>query len=472
MSKYAERVADLSAEQRVLLEMRLQKKRLAGGAAALAARMPQQASSAGDRDDENLVFSEARGSVENLLGEFYGRFPWPWQPMTFHSLTPPDFGIAMLNQDLGDWDHSLIQDGARIWVAGCGTNQALLTAMRFPNAWVTGSDVSVASLEVCERNARQMGVRNLDLKEESINQTGYYQDFDYVICTGVIHHNNDPQATLGRLAQALKLDGVMELMVYNRFHRSMTSGFQKAIRMLGGSSATVDFESDLARARTIANNFPPVNNQLSRFLRTTLDALESDFADLLIQPVEHSYTVESLKGMAAAAGLRLTLPCPTLYAKYRMPTIAWNFEFGDADLQEAYEALPDVSRWQITNLLLQEKSSLLWFYLQRHDCTRPVKSEQEICKDFLSRRFVKTRATQRTFIRQTDGRYEPSPDVLSFPSSPPEDSVKAIAEEANGERTMREIFELLRKEAAFTTVNHARVHLTSSAFPYLTCGGE
>jgi SAM-dependent methyltransferase len=468
MSKYAEMIADLSPERRALLEVQLQKKRQP----PTLERSTTPTSSPANKDDENLVLSDSRGSVEDLLGEFYGRFPWPWQPMTFSYLTDPDFGAVMLNQDLGDWDHRSIPADAKIWVAGCGTNQALLTAMRFPSARIIGSDVSVKSLDVCAANAMQMGVSNLELREESINKASYSGEFDYIICTGVIHHNSDPQATLGRLASALKPSGLMELMVYNRFHRSMTSAFQKAIRIMGESRAAIDFESDLRIARKIADHFPPVKNQLAGFLKQTRESPESDFADLLIQPVEHSYTVESLEEMASSCGLGLVLPCATLYAKYRSPTISWNMEFNDRALQQDYESLPDSRRWQITNLLLQEKSSLLWFYLQRQDCERPRKSEKRICEEFLDRRFERSKTEQRSYIRASDGTYKLSSDIVPFPSVQPGDSTREILDLVDSTISMREVFRKLKIDTQFTAVNQARVHLTTSAFPYLKAVAE
>ncbi|HWP42476.1 MAG TPA: class I SAM-dependent methyltransferase [Blastocatellia bacterium] len=466
MSKFADTIAELSPVQRALFEAQLQKKRRAVMSRESACPATYPAAPQADRDEENLVLAEARGSAEELLGEFYGRFPWPWQPMTFSYLDDPRFEIIMLNQDLGDWEHKLIDQDCKVWVAGCGTNQALLTALRFPKASVLGTDVSVKSLEVCASNARQIGVSNLELKEESINDAIYRDEFDYIICTGVIHHNVDPQATLARLASALKPAGVMELMVYNRFHRSLTSAFQKAIRILGESRGTVDFESDLAMARKIADHFP-VENQLGRFLKRHLDSPESEFADLLIQPVEHSYTVESLECLAGSCGLELVLPCTTLYAKYKSPTITWNLQFGDPELQQAYESLPDSRRWQATNLLLQEKSSLLWFYLQRTDCGRPRKSEKQVCEEFLDRSFVRSNATQRSYIRQSDGTYELSPHLLSYPSAQPDVSVREILEAVESTGTMREAFRRARVEPLFPVVNQARIYLTTSAFPHL-----
>ena len=120
------------------------------------------------KDNDNLVLADSITSVDELNAVFYGRFPYPWQSFKFDYLGDPDFETAMLNQDIGAWKHDRVPSEPRIWIAGCGTNQAVLTALRFPKAREVGSDVSSKSLEICSETATRLGVKNLELKEESI----------------------------------------------------------------------------------------------------------------------------------------------------------------------------------------------------------------------------------------------------------------------------------------------------------------
>ena len=92
---------------------------------------------------------ETPESVDGLNAEFYAKFPYPWPPMKIVKLSDAGFEAAILNQDLGDWSHATVSKSPDIWVAGCGTNQAVLTSLRFPNGTVRGSDLSTSSLEIC-----------------------------------------------------------------------------------------------------------------------------------------------------------------------------------------------------------------------------------------------------------------------------------------------------------------------------------
>lgn len=418
-----------------------------------------------DTDDTNLALAVSPASVDEMNAEFYGRFPFPWRPARFDCALDPDFQTVMLNQDLGDWEHRTVPRAPRIWVAGCGTNQAVLTALRFPTAHVLGSDLSVESLDLSARTARELGVTNLELRQESLNQTAYAERFDYVLCTGVIHHNADPPAVLRRIARALKPTGILELMVYNRYHRVMTSAFQKAVRILSGDGEKPDFERELSTAARLIADFP-ARNLLSSFLSDYRESPEAAIADTLIQPVESSYTVESLEEMARGCGLEIVAPCLNIFDR-ATNRLSWNLSFPDPDLQCHYERLSDSRRWQVTNLLLFEQSPLLWFYVQREDSGRPPKSERAICEEFLEARFVRTSTSQRSFAPDEAGKYRMSPAVSQYPPTPSDPVILGILDAVDGKTAMSQIWTRLGLSTAFPFLNAMRLKMTTSAFPYL-----
>ncbi len=145
---------------------------------------------------------------------------------------------------------------------------------------------------MCRKQAQNVGARNLTLHQESLNDVTYRDEFNYILCTGVIHHNADPARPLANIARALRPDGVLELMVYNRFHRTFTTAFQKAVRTLcrhGGSAWSWDEEVRIARVFAAAE--PLASRPAAKYLRE-LD--EIALADSLIQPVESTATRSNL----------------------------------------------------------------------------------------------------------------------------------------------------------------------------------
>jgi hypothetical protein len=206
---------------------------------------------------------------------------------------------------------------------------------------------------------------------------------------------------------------------------------------------------------------------MARFISRHRDWEESDFADLLINPVEHSYTVDSLSEMANGCNLELVRPCVSLYAKYRAESIFWEMSYADPDIQRVYDSMPDLDRWRVSNLLMHEKSPMLWFYLRRQDARAPRKSERELNDEFLRTTFERATTQQKSYIRGQDGHFRLSPRSIAHPASAPEDSVRAIFERFDRGRVMGEVFAELGIPPHFSTVQRARLQLTTPAFPYL-----
>lgn len=417
-----------------------------------------------DYDKFNLTLVKSPDEVDRINKEFYSRFSYPWPPLTFPLVADPQYGTTFLNQDLGDWTNRRIPRNPKIWVAGCGTNQAIFTALRFPEAEVLGTDISTGSLAICRKSASDCGLRNLRLEEESLNSVTYREEFDYIISTGVIHHNADPSIPLARFAAALKPHGVIELMVYNYFHRILTTAAQKAIRHLFGSDS---LDTQFSMIRRLIDKFPLRNNTMSKMFNEMRNQTEPELADTVLQPVEYSYTIESLGEMLKNAGLEYSLFCVNQFDK-TVERLSWNLEFEDEEVARRYDALPDEERWQITNLMAIERSPLLWFYVQRRDSSYKRKTEHEVCQDFLKTRFERYSTTFSNYVRIESG-YRFAPERLSYPSPrvPHNPMALNIFKAVEPKKTFGEIVQSLHIEPAFHLVNRLRTQLTTPLFPYL-----
>jgi SAM-dependent methyltransferase len=417
------------------------------------------------RDMFNLVAALSQPAVDAANREFYGKITYPWPQLTYPTYSDPHCGTIFLNQELGDWTHTRIPLRPRIWVAGCGSNQATLMALKFPGAEILATDISAPSLAVCDKNLAQVDAKNVTLKEQSINEADYKDEFDYIICTGVIHHNADPAIPLARLAAALKPEGILELGVYNYYHRILTTAYQKAMRYLFMEDPEITLDQQLDVTRDLMERFP-VENTMSYYLKQERDKSREYLADSFLQPVEHSYTVESLVDLLQTAGLEINLPC--VYVFDKSERMCWNLKFANETAASHYEKLPDIARWQISNLLMIERSPSLVFYVQRKDSRIKRKSEQEVCEEFLDTTFTRYCATIKNYVG-SNGSYEFSATPIPHPSPriPVDQTARSIYKEVTPERTIREIFHALDIEPAVTLVNNIRIQLTTPLFPYL-----
>lgn len=198
------------------------------------------------------------------------------------------------------------------------------------------------------------------------------------------------------------------------------------------------------------------------------DTPESAIADLCLQPVERSYTVESLGELLAEHGFEYCVPCVNQFDK-ASGQFLWNLSFQDDALRHRYESLSDPVRWQVTNLLLLERSPMLWFYVQRTDSGRPRRSEQQLCHEFLERRFDRVQATKAVYVGGARRPYSTSGKSQDYPpahSDPKCISVIEEIEDAPG-RSIGDVFAELGIRPDFANVNRLRLMLTTCAFPYL-----
>ncbi|OQP61077.1 hypothetical protein A3860_04995 [Niastella vici] len=414
----------------------------------------------------NLTLIDSNEEIDQINKKFYGRFNYPWPPSVIHSY-PADVTTLFLNQDIGNWEHQRIPTDLKIWVAGCGTNQALLTALKFPQAQVYGTDLSTQSINTCRKNADQIGVKNLVLEEKSLNQVDYEEEFDYIICTGVVHHNANPEITLNRISRALKKNGIMEFMVYNFYHRIASVACQKAIRNFYDTSSTIDLDLELTLIKKLLADFQ-YDGLMKSYLSAHVNMPEAQMVDQLIQPNEYSYTVESLGELLENCNLQYLQPCQNQF-DIDAGRVTWNMKFTDEYLKAQYNALPDVKRWQISNLLMMNNSPMLWFYLQRKDATIKRSSEESICSEFLETSFSKSSMLLNTYYLDNNKGYLLNEKPLKFPipATITDNLIRRIYQAAHPGIKMKDILHQLKVRDDFYEVNEIRIKLTTSGYPFL-----
>src|SRR5579859_6334427 len=241
---------------------------------------------AGAAGYDNIGRVAAGEPIDIINSQFYGMFQYPWPPNIVRRLADAEFERRFLAQSVGAWSDDALPPRPLIWVAGCGTNQAVLTALRFPDARVLGTDISTESLDASRSLASKFGITNLDLRSESVNDADHRDRFDHVICTGVIHHNADPGAALTGLARSLKPGGILELMVYNRYHCVEAMAVQQAVRILANGTDHRTFMGELDLARKLTEDRPGLKERVARFF-VGMEYSDAALADALIQPVMH-----------------------------------------------------------------------------------------------------------------------------------------------------------------------------------------
>jgi SAM-dependent methyltransferase len=240
--------------------------------------------------------------VASEVRDFYDRHPYP----------PPVENLDQYKQLWQDrqrrladfhlfWPDREYQEDQSILIAGCGTSQAAKHALRSPMAQVVGIDCSATSVRHTEELKRRHNLSNLQVFQLPIEQASELgMTFDQIVCTGVLHHLEDPGAGLSSLRSVLKLDGAMQLMVYAPYGRAGIYLLQEFCKRLDIQPTDGEIK-DLNAALLALPEWHP----LQALLTQALDFRdEAALADALLNPQDRAYSVPQLFELIESCGLR------------------------------------------------------------------------------------------------------------------------------------------------------------------------
>jgi SAM-dependent methyltransferase len=239
--------------------------------------------------------------VAEEVRDFYDRYPYP-RPIEdlerYHRLWQDrqrrraDYHLFWPDRSYRE-DHSIL-------IAGCGTSQAAKHALRWPAAQITGIDISATSVRCTEKLKRKYNLTNLQVHQLSIDRlTDLGETFDQIVCTGVLHHLEDPGAGLAALRGVLKPDGAMHLMVYASYGRTGIYMLQEFCRRIGIRATDEGIGDLIAALRAL-----PPGHPLETQLREAPDfQQEAELADALLHPQDRAYSVPELFHLIAMARL-------------------------------------------------------------------------------------------------------------------------------------------------------------------------
>lgn len=222
--------------------------------------------------------------IEDLDAWLEGSWQW-FDPSHAHALFWPDRDYPA---------------GLDILVAGCGTNQAAVIAYTNPTACVVAIDVSSASLDHHRWLKDQYNLTNLELHRlpiEAVASLGH--DFDLIITTGVLHHMADPSVGMRSLAECLRRDGVLAVMLYAHYGRLGVQMMQSVFHDLGLEQD----EASLTIVRDALSHLGPLH-PLASYVQIAPD-LEDDagMVDTFLHGREKDYTIDECRDLVESAGL-------------------------------------------------------------------------------------------------------------------------------------------------------------------------
>lgn len=218
-----------------------------------------------------------------------------------------------VHQGARDWGKPL-----RVLVAGGGTGDAsTVIGKQMKERGIPGEiiylDLSSASRAIAEKRADNLGLKNVSFHTGSLLDVASmgFGTFDYINCSGVLHHLESPEEGVRALSSVLAPGGAIGAMVYGELGRIGVYHAQDMLRALCGDE---DLPTQVELAKRALSSLPHSNwlvkNNEQKFTET-LDDVE--IVDRYLHTCDQAYRVPGCVALMKAGGLRITEFVPTLF---------------------------------------------------------------------------------------------------------------------------------------------------------------
>ena len=236
-------------------------------------------------------------AVSTAVAHQYEEHPYPrWTSLPPHATEDLDVHLARLTR--GTWSPPEGVRRPRLLAAGCGTGREMLSAA---SAWrpseVVGVDLSRTSLGYAHRMAEQLGIPVELFHGDLLALVDWDRRFDVIVCTGVLHHLDDPIAGWRVLTGLLSPGGVMLVGLYSATARQGVLAARDEVRRRGLLPTTAGIRA----ARELVSEMPKAQACLAL----------SDFyylsgcRDLLLHAHEQEFTIADVRAALEHLDLEL-----------------------------------------------------------------------------------------------------------------------------------------------------------------------
>ena len=227
-----------------------------------------------------------------------------------------------------------------ILIAGCGTNQAAAFAYTNPAAKVVAVDVSQPSLDHQQYLKEKHGLFNLELHLLPIEELPTLGlDFDLVVSTGVLMILADPLVGMKALADCVRPDGAIGVMLYAKYGRIGVELLQSVFSDIGlrQDDASVQIVKD-----TIGLLAPdhPIQGYVKLGGSNDLQ-FDTGVVDTFLHGRDRNLTVDECVDLVTSAGL--------VFQGWflKAPYYAHDLVAAPNGLYPAVNALPEVKQWSV-----------------------------------------------------------------------------------------------------------------------------
>jgi len=249
---------------------------------------------------ENIVsLTAVNDDISKKVQQQYEQYPYPrW--IRYAKGRPQSFKKFICTRFPDQTDHKIAGGTIDLLIPGCGTGmQICKLASSLSPAKITALDISRTSLAYAMRSVEKNGFKKITFFHGDIIEMGDCDlNFDYIDCTGVLHHLAQPEKGLKNLSHMLRGGGYMRLALYSERGRQDVIAARDYVREQGfddSAQGVRDFRQALLKLPADHPIFCVSENQDFYSI--------SGLHDLIFNVNENRYSPKELKAMLHQEGL-------------------------------------------------------------------------------------------------------------------------------------------------------------------------
>lgn len=331
--------------------------------------------------------------------------------------------------------------------AGGGTGDSTIQwaeRLRNTNSEVVYLDISEASAQIAKRRAEVRGLNNIRWLKGSIHDLPRLDvgPFDFIVCTGVLHHLEDPKAGLLALLEKLKPEGSLGLMLYAKYGRASIYQIQELMRLVNRD--TTDPATRINNTKKMLAGLPPGHafRQNERYYGDYLTLGDAGIYDLFLHARDRPYTIAEIHELLDDCGLHLTeFSTPRYRLLYRPETV-----IQDRALLERILSFPLPIQQHIAEIIVGLMGTHEFYTSRRTNTIAHITDvtnvpyfyparTSEAGKD-IARRMITGGAVPITARHPNGFQFELNPDPVAG----------HVVLRVDGEKTLAQIFQAIRRE--------------------------
>lgn len=215
---------------------------------------------------------------------------------------------------LGEINHWLFEgkkdftESFRVLIAGGGTGDStiyLAEQLKDTNAELVYLDFSKNSMKVAQERAKHRGLNNITWLNDSILNIPKLTlgKFDYIQCSGVLHHLENPDTGLQILSDSLTDDGGIGVMVYAKYGRTGVYQMQEIMQLV--NDGVESRQQEVKNGWEVMNNLPNTNwyNRGKDLLSDHINHGDVGMYDMFLHKQDRAYTVPEIYEFVEKASL-------------------------------------------------------------------------------------------------------------------------------------------------------------------------